>query len=169
MNHSARQRQLRSGLERKGFDALLVTHMPNIRYLCGFTGSSGVLLVTRRSPAVLFTDGRYTEQARQEVKAARIIISKKAALAAAADEVQRRNIGEIAVEPEHMTLAAYSSVRRTLRSPSRIRKLPGAVERLRMVKDADEIAVLREAVQLSARVFDQTLNWLRPGTAEASV
>ena len=67
MNHSARQRQLRSGLERKGFDALLVTHMPNIRYLCGFTGSSGVLLVTRRSPAVLFTDGRYFLQASQQL------------------------------------------------------------------------------------------------------
>jgi Xaa-Pro aminopeptidase len=54
-------------------DAMVVGHLPNIRYLCGFSGSAGLLVVTSVG-AIFFTDGRYTEQARDEVKGARIRI-----------------------------------------------------------------------------------------------
>ena len=64
---------LRRKLTRAGLPGLLVTHPPDIRYLCGFTGSSAALAVTRRT-ARLFTDGRYTAQAAEEVKAAQVQI-----------------------------------------------------------------------------------------------
>ncbi|MFL5626502.1 MAG: aminopeptidase P family N-terminal domain-containing protein, partial [Ktedonobacteraceae bacterium] len=68
----------------------MVTNLPNIRYLSGFTGSAGVLVVTAREQ-VLLTDGRYTEQARQEVEGAKVKIKivKKSALAAAAEWLQK--------------------------------------------------------------------------------
>ena len=71
MNYISRQKQLAALLRRGGFDALLVTHLPNIRYLCGFTGTAGVLLFQvsdRAHKATFYTDGRYTQQAHDEVQ-----------------------------------------------------------------------------------------------------
>ena len=73
MDHLRRIGQLRRRITRAGLHGLLVTHLPDIRYLCGFTGSSAALAVTRRA-ARLFTDGRYTAQAAEEVKAAKVQI-----------------------------------------------------------------------------------------------
>jgi len=71
MDHAGRLSRLRSGLEENDLDSLLVTHLPNVRYLCGFTGSAAVLLVSARG-TVLFTDGRYRTQAKEEVKGASV-------------------------------------------------------------------------------------------------
>ena len=71
MHYSARQKKLATELQRSGTDALLITHLPNIRYLCGFTGTAGVLLfhVASSLPKmVFFTDGRYTQQAAEQVQ-----------------------------------------------------------------------------------------------------
>src|SRR5215471_6624878 len=70
MNYQARQKNLAADLRNGGLDALLVTHLPNVRYLCGFTGTAGVLLVqagARSHKLTFYTDGRYTQQAREEV------------------------------------------------------------------------------------------------------
>src|ERR1700738_4416091 len=64
---------VRRRLTRAGLSGLLVTHLPDLRYLSGFTGSSAALAVTRRS-ARLFTDGRYSAQAAEEVRAASVEI-----------------------------------------------------------------------------------------------
>ena len=71
MNYISRQKQLAALLRRGGFDALLITHLPNILYLCGFTGTAGVLLFQvsdRAHKATFYTDGRYDQQAHDEVK-----------------------------------------------------------------------------------------------------
>src|SRR5215475_4982191 len=84
MDHRGRLKELQTAFERYSLDALLVTHLPNIRYLCGFTGTSGVLVVSKAG-SVFFTDGRYTEQARAEVQRARVVIARKPPLTAAAE------------------------------------------------------------------------------------
>ncbi len=72
----ARQRALRAALAGEGLDGLLVTHLPNIRYLTGFTGSAALLLV-RADDALLVTDFRYATQAPQEVgESARVEIDQ---------------------------------------------------------------------------------------------
>src|SRR5579885_1643108 len=92
MNHAGRLRRLRNKLE-QGFDGLLTAHLPNVRYLTGFTGSAAAVIVTPNK-SLLFTDGRYTVQARAEVRGARIVISRKPALAAAAEWIQNHR-GEL--------------------------------------------------------------------------
>ncbi|HLO07227.1 MAG TPA: aminopeptidase P family N-terminal domain-containing protein, partial [Terriglobales bacterium] len=72
MDHRGRQQRLQHSLSNHHLDALMVVHPPNIRYLCGFTGSAGILVITGKN-RVLFTDGRYTGQARAEVKGAKIV------------------------------------------------------------------------------------------------
>jgi hypothetical protein len=73
VNHSVRIGQLRRRITKAGLSGLLVTHLPDLRYLSGFTGSSAALAVTRRA-ARLFTDGRYSSQAAEEVQSAQIEI-----------------------------------------------------------------------------------------------
>src|SRR5712692_10736159 len=84
MDHAGRQRHLQAALAENKLDWLLVTNLPNIRYLCGFTGSARTLLISERG-ATLFTDGRYRTQARTEVSGARIIIADKSPVLAAAE------------------------------------------------------------------------------------
>ena len=75
MNHLSRQKAFQKTVEAEGLDGCVVTHPANLRYLCGYSGSNGLLLFLdgRR---VFFTDGRYTQQAREEVRGVRVVIAK---------------------------------------------------------------------------------------------
>jgi Xaa-Pro aminopeptidase len=168
MDYAARQRRLQDELDRLKVDALLVSHLPNIRYLCGFTGSAGVLLVGGRRPA-FFTDGRYTAQARDEVARARVAISKEPPWMAAAQYAQKNRLRSIGIEGQHMTVSARAGLRRALGSKVRLRDVGPVVETMRMVKDAAEIALIRDAVNLGAALLDNALGVIRPGLPEAEV
>ena len=71
---------------------LLISHLPNIRYLCGFTGSAGFLLV-EETGSVFFTDVRYDTQAHEEVKGAKVVIARKAVLSALASGLEPAGSG----------------------------------------------------------------------------
>lgn len=79
MNHIERIKRLRGSFT-EDFEAMLITNPRNVRYLCGFSGSSGTMLITR-DRAVFFTDFRYQEQSAIQVgKTARIVVFKRASL-----------------------------------------------------------------------------------------
>src|SRR5437868_3931931 len=173
MDYRARQRRIIDGLPSNKLDVLLVTHLPNVRYLCGFTGSNGVLAIGGRG-AVFFTDGRYTEQARSEVVGARVVIPRQPAMAAAAKWVSQRSSKQraglwVGFEAEHLTVAARASLEKLLPSKVRLRATSGVVERERMVKDADELERIRAAVRLGDSLFDCAVKTIRPGIAESEV
>lgn len=164
---------LRRKLTRAGLPGLLVTHLPDIRYLCGFTGSSAALAVTRRSSR-LFTDGRYTAQAAEEVKAARVhIMSGPPAVAAVQWLAAQPSIEMAGFDPTRTTVADLTRWKSAL--PYRLRRgflssLPAAfVEPLRYVKDEDELFVMSEAALIGCKLFDHILNFLEPGVAEIEV
>jgi Xaa-Pro aminopeptidase len=175
MDHLDRVRRLRERLSRHRLDSLLVTHPPNIRYLCGFTGSTGALVVGRGG-AALFTDGRYTLQARDEVRAARVVIGRKAPLLVAAEWLDQhgghRRVKPpqvLGIEGEVLTVAARKRLVDALAAGSRVRTAPPLVEQARMVKDRQEIQRLREAVMLGASLFPIALQAIRPGVTEIEV
>jgi Xaa-Pro aminopeptidase len=170
MDHSGRLLGIRKTLAAHKLDVLLVTHLPNIRYLCGFSGSSGVLLVSEKG-SVFFTDGRYTTQARAEVQGARLAVTRKPGLSAAAEWLKSRGQGlrRIGVEGEHMTVGARCRLTAVLPTRTRLREAPALVEQMRMVKDEEEISRLRAAVRLGAGLFDAALKTIRPGVKEADV
>jgi Xaa-Pro aminopeptidase len=168
MDYSSRQAATASQLDKLRLDALLIAHLPNVRYLCGFTGSAGVLLLRRGRP-VFFTDGRYTAQARQQVAGARVIIAKRSPLLASAEFAQRDKLRSVGIEAEHMTVATRAALCRALGRKVRVRDVASAVETLRIVKDADEIALIRQAVNLGATLLDTALPSIRPGIAESEV
>jgi len=153
---------------------LLVSHLPNIRYLCGFTGSAGFLLVTEKG-SVFFTDVRYDTQGREEVKGAKVVIPRKGLLSAMGEWIgarlrRSRSKGwTLGIEAEHLTVAERKRLADLLPSGVRLRNAPALVERARMVKDDEELELIRAAVQMGAALFDRALEVLRPGVKEADV
>jgi len=180
MDHQSRQQRLQDSLSNHRLEALLVVHPPNIRYLCGFTGSAGVLVITGKK-RVFFADGRYTEQARSEVQGTKIVIARKGPMAAAAAWLgANRSLTQpkssrgaptarIGIEGEHMTVAARSRLAGTLPSNLRLREAPALIEQARMVKDEEEIACVRSAANLGSSLFDRALETIRPGVRETDV
>jgi Xaa-Pro aminopeptidase len=173
MDYFRRIGQLRRRLTRAGLPGLLVTHLPDLRYLCGFTGSSAALAVTRRA-ARLFTDGRYIAQAAEEVSAAKVeIVSGAPANAAVAWLAAQPGVDAAGFDPTCTTVAELTRWRAAL--PARLRKsflaaLAGPlVQPLRMVKDEAELALMTEAALLGCRLFEHILTVIRPGLAETEV
>ena len=174
MDYSGRQQRLRGDLRRHRLDALLVTHLPNIRYLCGFSGSSGALLVLTDS-STLFTDGRYTQQASAEVRAAKVKIVRNSPLIAAMEWLGRKALSGgtkshvVGIEAQYLTVAARRSLSEAQSKRVRIKETAALVERARMIKDADEIRIIRSAVEHGAALFAAALQVLRPGVREVEV
>jgi Xaa-Pro aminopeptidase len=172
MDYPARQAKLKRHLATTRFDALLVSHLPNIRYLCGFSGSAGLLLV-EADGSVFFTDVRYDTQAHQEVKGAKVVIARKALLEALGEFLSRRRkrakAWSIGIETDHFTVAEKKRLARVRPAGVTLRDAPPMVERARMVKDKDEINRIRAAVRLGSQIFDRALEVLRPGIQEVEV
>ena len=172
MNFQARQKKLREHLATTRFDALLLSHLPNIRYLCGFTGSAGLLLV-EEAGNVFFTDVRYDTQAHDEVKGAKVVIARKAVLPALGEFLGRRRKRArgwtIGLEAEHFTIAEKKRLTEVRPAGVRLKDAPPVVERARMVKDGDELQRIRAAVALGAKLFDRALAVVRPGVKETEV
>src|SRR6266700_186519 len=139
MDHEGRLGRLRHVMEQRKLDALLITNLPNIRYLCGFTGSSGAIVATN-ADVTFFTDGRYADQARAEVQG-NVRIVRKSALAAAAEWLAgKARLRRIGIEAAHLTIAERTLVAAALGNKARLIDTPPLVEGLRQVKEADEIA-----------------------------
>jgi Xaa-Pro aminopeptidase len=175
MDHRGRQKRLQSALSHNRLDGLLVTHLPNVRYLCGFAGSAAALLITEEK-TVFFTDGRYTTQARAEVQGARVVIRRQSPVSAVAEwltanrkSLSRKGPWRLGIEGEHLSVAGRSRLAGSLPSHVRLKESPPLVEEARMVKDAEEIARLRAAVLLGASLFDCALKAIRPGVKETEV
>jgi Xaa-Pro aminopeptidase len=161
-------------------DALLVTHPQDVRYLTGFTGSNAALVVPAPSKApknpslkpMLFTDGRYMEQARQQTKQAGVIIAQGPVLREACTWMQQHGIARCAFDAEHTTVAAIEALRQSIPAKQRrgfFEPMPPLVASLRETKDADEIVRMRKAAQLGCTLFEQLLHHIEPGKKEVEI
>jgi Xaa-Pro aminopeptidase len=168
MDYNGRIERLRAAMRERKLDALVVMHMPNVRYLCGFTGSSGVLFV-KNDKAEFFTDGRYTQQAKSEVRGAAIRTAKGNSLLAAAKAAGTGRGRAIGFEAERMPVAVFAQLKAVLPRGWRSRPTSGLIERLRMVKEPGEIQLIRQAVRLGSRLFESALKFISPGISEAAV
>jgi Xaa-Pro aminopeptidase len=161
--------RLRLRFSELGADAALVSHLPNVRYLCGFSGSAGFLLVDS-SFATLFTDSRYTLQAREEVSGARVQICRRGLMGAVTQALHsRRGRSRIAYSASTVTVAQKQAL--DAGSGGRVRWISddNAVEKLRAVKDAGERSVMREAAELISTVFRRVVGEIRPGLSELAL
>ena len=166
--------RLRDTLGGIGADALLVTARANVRYLSGFTGSAGALLVAP-GQVVLVTDGRYRTQAGEQVAAAGlddavevVIGAVDAQRDAVVGALRAGDVQRLGLEGDHIT---WSGSRRWERdvAPIALVSTRGAVEALRQVKDAGELASMARAAAIADEALASVLGMLRAGPREAEV
>jgi Xaa-Pro aminopeptidase len=169
--HARRRTALRASLQATELDALLVTDLLNLRYLTGFTGSNGALLLAADDDAksVFCTDGRYDTQAKRQVPDLHRLIDRPCDLvlvAAAADA----GLGRLGFESHRVTVDGHSALVHAAPKVELVRA-PGLVEALRVVKDDTEVEALRMACAAADRAFADLVahNGLRPGRTEKEV
>lgn len=158
--------RLRQLLEKHELDSLLVTSAVNRRYITGFTGSSGYVVITP-DDAILFTDFRYREQAPQQAVGFEVIEHEADAVATIATTLQQRGIKQIGFEQHDLSYASYRNYEAKLGIP--LKPAEQLVEQLRMVKDEQEIALIQEAATLVDRTYEHMLGYIKPGMTEREV
>ena len=159
--------RLRLRLSELDLDALLLTYLPNIFYLTGFTGSAGALLVGAHQ-ATFYTDGRYTIQAKEEIDGADVKIVRSSIVKAAAEALRPRGSRGVRAgfAPEHVTVQQLDHLKRG--GKQRVHWIPCAniIEDLRRVKDEFELTAIREAAVLAGNVWREVLPKIQPGISE---
>ncbi len=153
-------------LERERLDVLLVADPNGIRYLCGFTGSSGLLLMTERSNLFL-TDSRYVLQAAQETWGAEVREATDLDRAAA-EACAGRGVRWVGHQASSLSAARAARLRRRLEGAELV-DVGSALDALRMTKDPDELARLRAAARLAEDALAAVLDEVRPGNTEKRI
>jgi Xaa-Pro aminopeptidase len=169
----ARRAALAAGLAHFKLDAFFVAFSANLRYLTGFTGSNGALLVALEK-SVFFTDPRYAIQASEELARGRaprggkcaIRVSKGPLWPEIGEAVRRGGYFRIGYEPARMTCDELESLKSVLPARSSLHPVSDWIESLRMVKSPSEIALIRKSVDLNSRAFAQATARIRAGLTE---
>ncbi|MDP9392590.1 MAG: aminopeptidase P family protein [Actinomycetota bacterium] len=181
MSRTAERRDaLRAAAARLGVDAVLVTNLLNVRYLTGFTGSNGALLLrTDPSPAtpdIFGTDGRYTTQAAAQVPDLEVLVDR-GTVPALAREAARRGVGRLGYESHDVTVDGLATLQKVLADSAdggavpELASVRRAVEALRAIKDEDEIEFLRRACAVADQALAELAaeGALRPGRTELQI
>ncbi len=162
-----RLRTVRAKMTEAQLPALYITNATNRRYLSGFEGSSGALLITA-DDAWLLTDFRYMQQAPKQTPHMEVLEHKPFLLETIKELLQAKQIRALGFEAATITYGAYVQLKSTLDG---IECIPTAriVENMRMIKDALEVAIIRRAARLADEAFHHILQTLRPGVREREV
>lgn len=147
-------------------DSLLVSALPNIRYLSGFTGSNAALLLTEER-ALLFTDPRYQTQAPQQSDC-EVKIAKGAVLSEVVNWCKKLRVMRLGFERSRISFSDYDLLKKQ-KSVAKLLPVPDVIETLRMVKSPEEIATIRRAVNLNSAALDQALRTFKPGSTETDL
>jgi Xaa-Pro aminopeptidase len=159
-----------------GLDAVLVTNLLNVRYLTGFTGSNGALLVRTAGDDLFGTDGRYTTQAGIQVPDVELVVDRSTVKALAATAV-RRGVGRLGYESHDLTVDGLGQLQKVLQDAAtggtvpELASIRRAVEDQRAVKDEREIELLRQACAVADQALAEMAaeGALRPGRTELEV
>ena len=159
--------RLRARLDGAGVDALVVTCLTNVRYLSGFTGSAGVLAITRAG-ALLTTDGRYRTQSAEQLAAAGVDAEITIGPVTAQQDALKAFVGgaRVGLEADHVS---WSASRRWGELLGEVLPTSGQVEALREVKDPGEIDRIERAGAIADAALDEVLPMLAKGVTEAEL
>jgi len=166
--HTKRRKAILAEIASRKLDCLLVTHPANWYYLTGFTGESGALVVSPDG-ATIVTDGRFTVQAKEETGGVRIELQQGNLYAAVGAFLRKKRWNRIGYDANQLTVTQWNTLRKALGSRARGVEATGLVERLRMRKDAQELAVMRRAAILAGEVLEGVLKLVRPGVRESEL
>lgn len=165
MSHAgSRLARLRAAMGEAGVGRLLVSDRTNVRWLTGFTGSTGQVYVGPGGEALLVTDGRYTERAAEEAPGWTVVTDRTWGWLGSCHPAT----AVLGVEADVLTWATVQALQE-LGAATALTPTRGLVATLRQIKDDAELVWLRRACEVTARAFDGALGWLRPGLSEREV
>lgn len=154
-------------LQSRNIEALLFWSLENIHYLCGFTGSDGVLIVTP-SGGYFLCDSRYWTQAEEEVRGFEIVHYKKK-IEGIASFLMDFNLRHIGFESYSLSYSSYRSLREKLPPETELIPLEEETRSLRLFKDSDELDRMKRAIDISTKAFRHLLGRIREGTVESEL
>ncbi len=161
-------KKVREKLYKLKIDAILINHLPNIRYLTGFSGSSALCLVSK-TDAILITDFRYKEQVKIQVKHFKKFISiGKTFFEIAREKNIFNGLEKVGFESEHLPFSTFKELRGKFKN---IKFIPTKdfIEEISSVKTQSEIENIKQAIKISEKVFNEILNIIKPGVAEIDI
>ena len=164
-NFSARLEKLRKKISDENIDAVLITKTANLFYFSGFRGDSSILLISKNF-CKLITDGRYTEQAKNQTANFEIIKHDDGLFKKAAEEIKNSGVKKIGFEGKTITFDQYNSLHEKL---PEVELKSVELDSLRQIKDAAEIFYIRRACEIADKAFTEILNFIKPGITENEV
>ena len=158
--------RIRQRLHEESIDALLVTNPYNRRYMANFTGTAGVVFITKEE-ALFITDFRYVEQATEQAVGYTVVEQRRTVVEQVADEVVRLGVRPLGFEKDHMTYGEFEIFEEYV--DAILVPVSGWVEQLRLIKTEDELAILQRAADIADETFEHICTYIRPGVSELDV
>ncbi len=157
-----RKTLLKRELSKLGIDGILITDLLNVRYLSGFTGSSGCIIITPKN-SILLTDFRYQEQVSEEVKGFRIIIENSERSLEIRNICKEYEIKKLGFEDHNVTYGFYEKL---IKRKIRLKPVQGVVESFRIIKSENEVEHVKKAVKRAESAFRKLLPHIKAGVTE---
>jgi Xaa-Pro aminopeptidase len=164
-------KQVRAAIAASGTNALVVTHLPNVFYLCGFSGSSAILVLLGDA-LHLFTDGRYTIQAHEEAPQSRLHVVRTPLTEACGEFLRSRSSRKglrVAFEASSLNVAEWGRLQKAAGPNIKWKPTSALIERIREVKTAEELDRMRQSAKLASEVITEAPDFVRPGVTELEV
>jgi Xaa-Pro aminopeptidase len=158
--------KLRASFSAHGIDGMLITSQFNRRYVSGFSGSSGVVLISA-DRAQFITDFRYIEQAAKECQGYEIVKHTGTMQEEVAKQAKELGIQKLGFEEEHLTFSSYNVYKKEVNCE--LVPVSGVIEKLRLIKTDAEIKILKVAADIADAAFKHILDFLSPGRTELEV
>lgn len=177
MNYAKRIQKLQKTLKKNGLDALLITQPENRRYLSGYIGgdhgigeTSGILIVPAKGQVHLLTDFRYKIQAEQDAKDCKVLIYTKGILALLKELLPQLNVSTLGFESDYILHSFEKELSTKLKEQKISTKATtNIVDQMRIIKDEDEIDIIRKSVRLNEKVFQDAYKQITPGMTEVEL
>ncbi|GIO27485.1 M24 family metallopeptidase [Ornithinibacillus bavariensis] len=158
--------KIRKALQELNLDALMITSPINRRYVSGFTGTAGIVLVSLEE-AIFITDFRYTEQAQEQAKGFTIVEHKQLIEEEVKEQLTRLKVKRLGFEKNQVTYATYDRYNNLL--DAELVPTSEIIEKIRLIKTPDELTILKKAAEIADAAFEHIQGFIKPGVKEIEV
>lgn len=161
---TARLQKLRGVLAERQLDGIIISKPENRAYLSGFTGTAGWLLITP-DRACLVTDFRYAQQAQSQAPAFEVLKPDNSAEGLIAGICDEQGVKRLGFEGDYLTVDAYNGLIQ-VHAGRELVSCAGLVERLRLIKDEAEVAIMQRAADIADEAWSHIQSYIKPGVVE---
>jgi Xaa-Pro aminopeptidase len=158
--------KVRSALETNKLDAILIASSINRRYVTGFTGTAGAVIITKND-ARFITDFRYTEQAAEEATGFQIVEHKQLIELEIKEQLKEMNVKRLGFEKDHVSYSQYENYKKVLEVE--LVPISGVMEELRLIKSKDELELMKKAAKIADDAFEHIQSFIKPGVKEIDI